>query len=646
MTAPSRNIALFGTNEEVAPPRVLRAGKLSVELEAGNLRYIRWDNEEVLRAVSFIVRDKDWGTYNPIISDIEVEENEDNFLVTYTARTADDDQAFSYRAQIEGAADGTLIFSGNGSAETDFLTNRTGFVILHPIEGVAGEPVEITHTDGKVVEGRFPEIIDPLQPMMDLRKLVHTSPRGLKVTCLMEGDTYEMEDQRNWTDASYKTYVRPLALPWPYTLKPSDSLKQKITVSISGNAKAVSDGEAVSVEIGSAAGEVPELGLGISPENVGAALEQAEVASKMNIAHLICHYDPRKGHDATTLKSQVDLARRLGAEPWLEAVIVSVDGFEDEIKTLGQTVADIGAPFETIMVSPAPDLKCTLPGSVWPETPPAEELYDATRKAFPGKRIGGGMFSYFTELNRKRPPTNKLDLITFTTSSLVHAGDDRSVTEAIQALPAIAKSALAIASGKPLSVGPSAMGMRDNPYGEAPKQNPQNIRQAMNWNDPRQRGLLGAAWNLSYFARMAYGGADSVALGEPVGPHGAIYAKQGYMQPWFDENGGLYPVYHILLGMAALKRRPMLPVSISRPDLIQGLAVQSAATIEIWLANLSSEPVQVDLPLMPTGMKTIDADTFEAAAKSVDYMQSPTDSASRSLTLDAYAVARLLAKSA
>jgi len=27
-----------------------------------------------------------------------------------------------------------------------------------------------------------------------------------------------MEDQRNWTDASYKTYVRPLALPWPYTL--------------------------------------------------------------------------------------------------------------------------------------------------------------------------------------------------------------------------------------------------------------------------------------------------------------------------------------------------------------------------------------------------------------------------------------------
>ena len=64
----------------------------------------------------------------------------------------------------------------------------------------------------------FPELIDPVQPMMDLRALTHEPAPGLRVTCRMEGDTFEMEDQRNWTDASYKTYVRPLALPWPYTL--------------------------------------------------------------------------------------------------------------------------------------------------------------------------------------------------------------------------------------------------------------------------------------------------------------------------------------------------------------------------------------------------------------------------------------------
>ena len=34
----------------------------------------------------------------------------------------------------------------------------------------------------------------------------------------MEGDAFEMEDQRNWADASFKTYVRPLSKPRPYVI--------------------------------------------------------------------------------------------------------------------------------------------------------------------------------------------------------------------------------------------------------------------------------------------------------------------------------------------------------------------------------------------------------------------------------------------
>ena len=50
----------------------------------------------------------------------------------------------------------------------------------------------------------------------------------------MEGDTFEMEDQRNWTDASYKTYVRPLALPWPYTLAKGTVIEQAVRLSVHG----------------------------------------------------------------------------------------------------------------------------------------------------------------------------------------------------------------------------------------------------------------------------------------------------------------------------------------------------------------------------------------------------------------------------
>ena len=69
---PSLSIRLFGTEEPVAAPDILQAGPLTAELEAGNLRYIRYDGRELLRAVSFIVRNKNWGTYNPEISNLKI----------------------------------------------------------------------------------------------------------------------------------------------------------------------------------------------------------------------------------------------------------------------------------------------------------------------------------------------------------------------------------------------------------------------------------------------------------------------------------------------------------------------------------------------------------------------------------------------
>ncbi|HWL57600.1 MAG TPA: hypothetical protein VNQ78_13145 [Paracoccus sp. (in: a-proteobacteria)] len=638
---PSLAIRLFGTDEPVAPPRLLRAGPLSAELEAGNLRYIRYRGAEVLRAVSYIVRDKDWGTYNPEISDLEIAEGPESFTVSYGARTADEAQAYAYRARIEGRSDGTLIFHATGAAESDFLTNRTGFVILHPIAGIAGSPVTITHTDGRIEEGSFPRLIDPVQPMMDLRMLAHVSPQGHRVTCLMEGDAYEMEDQRNWTDASYKTYVRPLARPWPYILRAAEAVEQRITVSVEGGESGASEGAAVRVAVGAAAGRVPALGIGLDPDDAAAALELSGPLKELRPAHLICHHDPRRGHDGESLRQQLSVALMMEAEPWLEAIIETVEGFEAEIAALGQVVAALGQPFRSVLLSPAPDLKCTLPGSVWPPAPDAAAIADAARRAFPGARICGGMISYFTEFNRKRPPVGSLDLASFTTSAMVHAGDDRSVIETLQALPDIARSAAEIARPLPFAVGPSAIGMRANPYGAEPKDNPLNIRQAMNFNDPRQRGLLGAAWTLGYFANFALGGAEAIALDAPVGAFGAVHAPAAFPQPWYDENGGVYPLYHPLRGLARLRGRPLRLLEISDPDRVTGIAVDGEDGGEIWLANLTGRALPLRLPEGVTGVATLDAESFRQAASRGDFMDALVSPAGAEAELGPYALMRL-----
>ncbi|MBS7704909.1 hypothetical protein [Chelatococcus asaccharovorans] len=638
---PSPAVILFGTEEPVPPQRILKAGALSAELDAGNLRHIRFGGVEVIRAISFIVRDHNWGTYNPEITDLAITGTDDGLTVTYKAVARDERQSFSYAAEITLGEDGTLAFVATGTADTPFLTNRTGFVVLHP-SAASGLPVTIEHADGAVEEGRFPAIIDPVQPMMNLSALTHEAAPGLRVSCRMEGDVYEMEDQRNWTDASYKTYVRPLALPWPYTLAQGEVLDQAVRLTVSGQPAQVAPAEAgITVTIGEALGPVPALGLGLDPDEIAATLAEAETLARIGARHVVGFYDPRRGHDRETLRGLAAAAQAIGAEPWLEAVIVGVDDYAEELAALGRAVAALGSPFAVVLVSPAPDLKCTLPGSPWPPAPPPRDFFAAARKAFPGVRLGGGMFSYFTELNRKRPPSDLLDLVSFTTTAMLHAGDDHSITEGLESLPAMALSAAAIAAGTPWAVGPSAIGMRMNPYGEAPMANPGNIRQAMNFNDPRQRGLLGAAWTLGFFARFAAGGASAITLGGTTGAFGVLHRHHSWPQPWFDDHGGLFPVFHVLKGLAGLGGAAMRRVALSDPSAVQGIAVERPDGIALWLANLTGVEQVVHLESSIAEQAVLDAGTFMAATQDAEALATMAGGGGATrCTLAPYAVAR------
>jgi D-apionolactonase len=640
----SRSVRLFGTEEPVADAMVLRAGPLSAELEDGNLRYIRFHGREMLRAISYIVRNKNWGTYRPQIQNLQVLQDGAQFSVTYEAVTGDTSQQFRYRTRIEGRADGSLSFEADGEPVTRFVTNRTGFVVLHPVSGVAGEPCQIEHADGRIDDSRFPALVDPIQPMMDLRALSHGFAPGLSVTCRMEGDTFEMEDQRNWCDASYKTYVRPLALPWPYALEPGASIKQRVQLTVKGRAAAQTTADRARLDTPIVLGTVPALGLGLEPALAQATLTAAATLKAAWPDHVICFHDPSLGHSEESLSQQVAAARALGAEAWLEAVICEVDGFAEEIHQLGALARSLGAPFRTVLISPASDLKSTLPGTVWPPCPPAAALYRTARAAFPDARLGGGMFSFFTELNRKRPPAALLDLVTFTTSALVHAGDDRSVTEGLEALPALARTTKDFIDGKPYHVGPSAIGMRMNPYGAAPMDNPNNIRQAMNRMDPRQRGLIAAAFELGYVANFAREGAQSVTLGGGVGAFGHVHAPLGYAQPWYDEHrGSIYPNFHIFRGLSALKGMRLVDARSSVPRDLQAIGGEGRSGRELWLANLTGTPIVAELWDEVSGaISVLDEERFEDAATDPAYMDRTRAFRGGSLALQPYAVVRLV----
>jgi len=171
--APARAIKLFGTTVADSMGRVLRAGPLSAVLDNGQLRYIRVNDTEVLRAIAFLVRDENWGTFTPELSNLKIKQGKTGFRVSYRARCADAKRALTYDADITADASEGLKFTATATPETDFLTNRTGFVVLHPLEGVAGKPVKVLHVDGSSEKSRFPKFINPVQPFYHIHALSH-----------------------------------------------------------------------------------------------------------------------------------------------------------------------------------------------------------------------------------------------------------------------------------------------------------------------------------------------------------------------------------------------------------------------------------------------------------------------------------------
>ncbi|NKL98388.1 D-apionate lactonase [Rhizobium leguminosarum] len=585
---------LYGTRLVETPPVRLRAGKLEADLANGNLRTIRYDGTEVLRAISYLVRDRDWGTYSPEITDLRIEQSDDRFEVAYLARCeGPDDTKLIIDVRIVGSPD-RLDFEAEAIAPTGFETNRCGFCILHPIVGVAGSPATVEHVDGQIVATRFPDVIEPWQPFKDMRAITHAVMPDVQAECRMEGDTSEMEDQRNWSDASYKTYVRPLALPWPYQMPADRPVRQKTSLVIrdargSTRRPPGMSGGAVKLELGARTGTMPDIGVIITPEEADATLSAKSVLSEIAPQELLFHFDPSAGHGNDALRRFAAIATVHGGRSTLEIALPCKSSPSSEAAEVARQMRLAGFRPDAIMISPSVDRQSTPPGSKWPECPPLDEVYTAARAAFPGIRIGGGMLSYFTELNRKRVPDGQLDFVSHCTNPIVHAADDLSVMQTLEALPFITRSVRAIYGDKPYRIGPSTIPMRQNPYGSRTMDNPAGARIPMANRDPRHNGRFAEAFALGYAIRVLDAGLECLTLSALSGPFGLI---AGPAEP--TEKGGRRPLFNTVRTLSRLAGASWQECVSSSPSAVLSFVARNAAGARLHVVNLTGEERKVD----------------------------------------------------
>ncbi|MGN6550320.1 MAG: hypothetical protein ACTHJ3_10545 [Pararhizobium sp.] len=440
-----------------------------------------------------------------------------------------------------------------------------------------------------------------------------------------------MEDQRNWSDASFKTYVRPIERPWPYVLPAGEINRQSVGLTISGGPTAASRsvaaaaGRHATVRLDGAAGHaLPPIGMVVAPEEIEHALAECDRLAELGPQAILCHYDPIAGHGTAAIERFAALQGAYPADYALECVVAGSGDLREELRGVAEAVASAGLALSSIAVCPSADRQSTPPGSTWPDCPPLEEVYRAARAAFPGVPLGGGMFSYFTELNRKRPPVEILDFVTHATNPIVHAADDESVMETLSTLPHITRSTRAFIGGKAYRIGPSTIAMRQNPYGSRTMPNPQRERLCMAAEDPRQDGLFAAAWTIGYAAAVASARLELLVPAAFCGPRGVL--REG--------GKGARPVFHAVQWLAENAGATARSAGPGDPHLAV-LAGEKDGRVVVLLANLSKEPCRVTIegggPILHASI--VDAERLDGPTIT---LQEPD------LRLDAFAIARIV----
>jgi hypothetical protein len=443
--------------------------------DTGCLRCLRVQGREVLRGIYPAVRDDDWATLLPKAEPVEINSGPDCLRLRLKARVTAAEMDLAWTAEIEAHARGQLMYRWRGNPLRRSTTHRTGLCVLHPAEA-AGAPCVVEHTDGTREAGWFPTQISPHQPFRDIRAVTQVVGEGCEVVIRMEGEIFEMEDQRNWTDASFKTYGRPLAWPHPYRLEAGAGIEHTVTLEVRGSPPPIEGAPA----------ETPSERRWLRRPGIGFTLP---------------------GPIPSPVRDRVRALRpvhvRVETTPAALATTLEWAGAEARFLECPLMLAIWGAR-EPLDVSTLPS-RSTVHLFDGEGNPASREMLAAWHRAG-FTSIATGTLGNFVELNRKRAPADGAHTrIAFGINAQVHAGDDDSILETLTQHSAVARAAHRIGAGRPVVVAPISLGRRTDSV------------------DPRVRTEFGARWLLESLKQLAEPGCvESVTYFHSHGPAGFV----------------------------------------------------------------------------------------------------------------------------
>jgi hypothetical protein len=550
----------LGWYSDEDPGRVsfVRAGEIDLTLEVMDLRWLGLGSEELVRRVGVAVRDEWWGTIPAEITGLDLQRSERAFNLRFAASHRTGDLHFDWNGDVSGREDGTVRYSLDGICRSDFRYNRIGICVLHPLT-FAGAAYSAVSPDGEVT-GSLPHVVGPqaiengvIYPLFPAFERLRLESRLLSVDFEFEGDLFETEDQRNWTDASFKTYSTPLSLGWPHQAHAGQRIAQQLTMRFdvpSPRPVRRPSSTAIEVILGDDTGRpLPPVGLGLSSDSseLGDAMESVRTTRP---THLRVDLDGTGGWWPRELERAQRDARALGAGLEVAAYLEKDFSLLDALAALPAEVIH-----RVLLMSPDGPLTHA-------------RLVAAARERLPtGVEISAGTDAHFAEINRGTSLPSGGDSLCYPITPQAHVTDTASIVETLEAQAHTVRKALLLGH-LPVVVSPVTLRPR------TPLVDPREGSRTP--PDARQHSRFCAAWTLASIKQLSEAGASSLTYFETVGDRGVV-----------PRGGGDAPVAHVLAEIATLRDGTLVASSSDAPLAVQTLAVRVAATIVVLVANLS-----------------------------------------------------------
>lgn len=568
----------------------LKAGILDMLYLDGTLRYIKSGKTEIIRMIYPALRDSEWLNVEGIRSNEIVEAAADSFTITYNIKFSRNEIALEAKVVITGNPDSSIIYRFEAEALNSFMKNRVGLCVLHPVEPCAGKPCTIIKPDNKSESTEFPLFISAHQPFTDIKSIIWKA--GWLDCCIdFSGALFETEDQRNWTDDSFKTYSTPLSLPYPARMDKGERIVQELKLSVAGEAEKISVSDTINIIAGDKeALRFPSIGICRTSGQEKLTRSQAESIKETGFDHYRIELDLTKEGWQQTLNEAVAEAEMLALS--VELALFFDDNAVEQCAELIEKLTEVHCNILLFIIY----------HKYQPATP--DELSDALipllKNAFPGVKAAAGTNANFAQLNRNRPSSVQPDLICWSIHPQEHASDYLTLVENLKAQAYTVQSAVTFSEGKPFWVSPVTIARRFNAnlgfHNDVNKDNPPPEA------DMLLRNMKGACWVAASVKYLAESGVAGISLLETTGNSGIINTDSPGLNSNADTGLTKYPVFNVLRYLMLHKGFKIIP-SISTDRLsVEAIILTDNSEMRALLINLTEDLKEVRIGF-GTGLK-------------------------------------------